>query len=80
MTKRLKRLEAAKLIRRTPSRGDRRSSEVALTAKGRQVVEEAVAAHVRNENRLLAGLDGDERATLAKLLRTLSLHLEEGDG
>ena len=77
MTKRLKRLEAGGLIHRTPSREDGRSSDVALTAKGRRVVEEAVAAHVRNESRMLEGLDAADRATLAKLLRKLLLRFEE---
>src|SRR5437868_4076950 len=49
MTKRLKRLESTGLVRRVPSAEDGRSSSVALTAKGRRVVEDAVAAHVENE-------------------------------
>jgi DNA-binding MarR family transcriptional regulator len=80
MTKRLKQLEAAGLVRRIPSPDDGRSSSVALTAQGRRVVEAAVAAHVANEERLLAGLDAGERKLLAGLLRRLLLNLGDEGG
>jgi DNA-binding MarR family transcriptional regulator len=71
MTKRLKSLEAAGLVSRTPHRIDRRSSLVQLTPKGKKLVEAAVAAHVENERRLLASLDPQARGQVADLLRQL---------
>jgi DNA-binding MarR family transcriptional regulator len=75
MTKRLKSLEAAGFVSRTPHRVDRRSSLVQLTPKGRKLVETVVAAHVENEKRLLASLDVRGRAQLAELLRRLLVAL-----
>jgi DNA-binding MarR family transcriptional regulator len=76
MTKRLKALEAAGLVRRVQSPTDGRSSDVVLTAKGRRVVEEAVAAHRANEERILGGLSERDRTALAGLLRRLLVELE----
>jgi len=76
MTKRLRALEAAELVRRAPSRTDGRSSDVVLTSKGRRLVEDAVAAHRANEERLLASLSPRDRSALASLLRTLLVELE----
>lgn len=76
MTKRLDRLESSGLIRREPDPRDRRGKLIALTEKGRHVVDDAVEAHLRNEERLLAVLPGAEREQLASLLRELLLHLE----
>ncbi len=42
---------------------------ISLTAKGRRVIDEAVVAHLTNEERLLSGLDADQRRTLEALLR-----------
>jgi DNA-binding MarR family transcriptional regulator len=69
ITKRLKSLEAAGLVRRSPSPTDRRSSLIQLTPRGRRLVETVVVAHVENEERLLAALDARHREQLAELLR-----------
>ncbi|HEX3605043.1 MAG TPA: MarR family transcriptional regulator [Candidatus Dormibacteraeota bacterium] len=71
MTNRIDRVEAAGLVERLPDPGDRRGTLVALTEKGRQVVDEAVLAHLTNEERLLGALSAGEREQLAGLLRTL---------
>ena len=73
MTNRLDRLEAMGLVRRLADPNDRRGRLVELTPKGRELVDEAVVAHVANEARLLAGLSGSERTKLADLLRKLLL-------
>src|ERR1700693_5010066 len=70
MTKRLDRLEAAVLVERLPDPDDRRGRLVTLTPKGSALVDEAITAHLANEERLLGGLTADERAQLAALLRT----------
>jgi DNA-binding MarR family transcriptional regulator len=69
MTKRLKSLEDDGLVRRSPSRLDRRSTLVQLTPRGRRLVDSVVVAHVANERRLIAALDEDSCQHLASLLR-----------
>jgi DNA-binding MarR family transcriptional regulator len=76
MTKRLDRLEAAGLIRREPDPRDRRGKLIALSDEGRALMDEAIAAHVANEHRLLADLPPAQRERLAALLRELLLSLE----
>ena len=78
MTKRLNALEATGLVRRAPSPTDGRSSDVILTPRGRRLVEDAVAAHRANEDRLLASLSPHDRNALAALLRRLLVDLEQG--
>lgn len=80
MTKRLDRLEAGGLIRREPDPTDRRGKLIALSDTGRQLVDGAVEAHLRNEERLLAGLPVAKRERLASLLRELLLTLESPVG
>jgi DNA-binding MarR family transcriptional regulator len=77
MTNRLDRLAAAGLVERVPDPGDGRSLLVALTGKGQQVINEAVAAHTANEHRLLSSLSLEERAQLADVLRRLLLQFED---
>lgn len=76
MTKRLDRMESAGLLERRPDPGDRRGLLITLTAKGRRVVDSAVEAHIRNEERLLRGLTAGERARLERLLRKLDTSIE----
>jgi DNA-binding MarR family transcriptional regulator len=76
MTKRLDRLEARRLIRREPDPSDRRGKLIALTPKGRDLVDHAVEAHLENEERLLSGLPATKLSELTKLLRELLLSLD----
>jgi DNA-binding MarR family transcriptional regulator len=71
MTKRLDRLAEAGLVERRPDPSDRRGTLVGLTREGRTVVDEAVAAHLANEERLLGSLSASQRRTLDDLLRVL---------
>jgi DNA-binding MarR family transcriptional regulator len=71
MTNRLDRLEAMDLVERQPDPTDRRGRLVALTDRGRELVDTAVAEHLDNERRLLGALDAAEREQLAGLLRKL---------
>jgi DNA-binding MarR family transcriptional regulator len=73
MTNRLDGLEAMGLVERLPDPDDRRGRLVALTDKGRELVDAAVVDHLENEHRLLGSLDPDEREQLAGLLRKLLL-------
>jgi DNA-binding MarR family transcriptional regulator len=76
MTKRLDRLAEAGLVERRPDPSDRRGTLVGLTRKGRAVVDEAVATHLANEERLLRPLSTSQRRTLDDLLRALLSGLE----
>lgn len=71
MTKRLDRLEQAGLVDRLPDPADRRGRLVALTDRGRELVDAAVVDHLANEERLLAALSPSERGVLSDLLRKL---------
>jgi DNA-binding MarR family transcriptional regulator len=68
ISKRLDRLEASGLVSRRPSEADGRGRYVALTTAGRELIDEAYAAHMRNEARLLGALSPSERAALERLL------------
>jgi DNA-binding MarR family transcriptional regulator len=71
MTNRLDRLEAMGLVARQPDPTDRRGRLVALTERGRELVDAAVVDHLENEESLLGALDAGEREQLAGLLRRL---------
>lgn len=71
ITNRIDRMEAKGLVERVRDTGDRRSVRIRLTPRGLETVEELVAEHAANEDRLLAALDPAERARLAGALRTL---------
>lgn len=76
MTSRLDRLEREGLVRRRPSRADRRSIEVELTAKAKRLLDRALPSHLANEERLLAPLSSRERASLDRLLAKLIAPLD----
>jgi DNA-binding MarR family transcriptional regulator len=76
MTKRLDQLERAGLVKRSPDPGDRRGTLVRLTPRGRRTIDRAIEAHIDNEQRLLAPLDGAERRGLDALLRKLLAGVE----
>ena len=77
MTNRLDQLEKAGLVARTHNPEDRRSVIIALTDKGRAVVDEAVTAHVANQHRLVETLSSEERKQLDGLLRTFLGRFED---
>ncbi|MDQ7907526.1 MarR family transcriptional regulator [Phytohabitans sp. ZYX-F-186] len=70
MTKRIDRLERDGLVTRRPSASDGRGRVVALTAAGRELIDQAFTEHMRNERRLLDLLAPDEAAHLESLLAT----------
>jgi DNA-binding MarR family transcriptional regulator len=76
MTKRLDRLVEADLLERKPDPNDRRGTLVRLTRRGKAVIDQAVATHVANEERVLGLLTRAERRALDDLLRTLVSGLE----
>jgi DNA-binding MarR family transcriptional regulator len=76
VSKRLDRLEEAGLVERRPSEADGRARVVALTEAGRSLIDDAFTAHIRNEHRLIAGLDPQARADLERHLTTWMRELD----
>jgi DNA-binding MarR family transcriptional regulator len=71
MTDRLDRLERAGLVVRRPDPRDRRGKLIVLTDRGKRLVDDTLARHVANEERLLLSLTEAEQETLNALLRKL---------
>ncbi|MFJ4776080.1 MarR family winged helix-turn-helix transcriptional regulator [Streptomyces sp. NPDC088762] len=71
VTKRVDRLERAGLVVRRAAEDDARGRLIRLTDRGRELIDEVVAEHFRNETRLLGGLSEEERSSLTYLLRKL---------
>lgn len=71
MTNRVDRLEEAGLVERALDPADRRSFLVAMTEKGRAVIDETMTEHAENLKRLVAGLSRQELEALDLALRTL---------
>ncbi|EJZ22067.1 MarR family transcriptional regulator [Rhizobium sp. Pop5] len=69
MTNRIDQLEKAGFVERLLNPGDRRSVLIALTAKGLATVEEAVGAHVANQQRLTRSLTAEDKAEFDRLLK-----------
>ncbi|MBA2698477.1 MAG: MarR family transcriptional regulator [Nocardioidaceae bacterium] len=76
VTKRVDRLQRLGLVGRRVSASDGRGRVIALTERGRTLVDQLHPLHLANEDRLLHALDTKERAQLAALLRKLLLTLE----
>ncbi len=71
MTNRVDRLADRGLVDRRPDPHDRRGVLVRLTPAGRKHVDAALADLLAHEHDLLDGLDGEQQAALADLLRLL---------
>lgn len=76
ITHRTDELVKAGLVQRTPDPNDRRGVRVKLTDLGLAKINEAVAAHVENEWRMLRHLSQQDRSLLISLLRRFLLGLE----
>jgi DNA-binding MarR family transcriptional regulator len=64
-------LQERGLVERRPDPVDRRATLVALTPAGQEVGEAIRTARAAEAERFFADLDADDRATLARILRTL---------
>jgi MarR family transcriptional regulator, transcriptional regulator for hemolysin len=62
-------LESAGLAKRRPSVTDRRAREIAITPKGRRLLQRARRLVSRTEDEVLAGLTAGERRELLAMLR-----------
>jgi DNA-binding MarR family transcriptional regulator len=75
MTNRIDRLVARGLVERAAAPGDRRKVVVRLTPEGRHLVDEVAPGHLDTERNLLAALSPHQLTELARLLRTVLVHL-----
>ncbi|GAB3824157.1 MarR family winged helix-turn-helix transcriptional regulator [Dactylosporangium cerinum] len=64
-------LQERGLVGRRPDPADRRATLVALTQAGQDIGEAIRTARAAEADRFFADLDADDRATLARILRTL---------
>lgn len=80
VTGRLDGLERRNLVRRTPSKADRRRVDVELTPSGRSIWLGAMDVLGHEEYRLLGALPKEERAQLSDMLRRIMVVAEEGGG
>jgi DNA-binding MarR family transcriptional regulator len=71
MTGRLDKLERAGLVARTPDPADRRALRVRLTAAGRELIDEAVAAGLEVQKAALGRIGREDAQRLGDLLRDL---------
>ena len=78
MTNRIDRLERRGLVERRPSPDDGRQVLVALTRRGRRIVDAALVDHAANELEIISALDPDQQEQLIDLLRRLTAALEVG--
>ncbi|WP_028799840.1 MarR family winged helix-turn-helix transcriptional regulator [Streptomyces sp. 142MFCol3.1] len=76
MTGRIDALEKAGWIRRKPSPDDRRRVEIEVTEAGVDLWRKAMHGRGRSEDEVVHVLDADERATLAALLKKMTLSIE----
>lgn len=79
MTYVIDQMEQAGNVKRLSDRHDRRRSHIMLTAAGKRRIEQALEAHLRMCERLLAPLAPKRRAQLTELLRELLLVVDPSD-
>lgn len=77
MTHRVDALARAGLVERVSGPTDRRSNLVGLTARGKSVVDRAMAADLQCEATMIAPLPDEDREALAALLKKLLRGIEE---
>ncbi|CAN5551108.1 hypothetical protein BH20ACT10_BH20ACT10_17790 [soil metagenome] len=75
-TKMLSRMETSGLIVRQPDPDDARCGRILLTEKGRSLESPLKKLRAENEEKLLAGLDDEERRELVRLLGHVRRNLE----
>ncbi len=71
MTRMIDRLQEKGLIRRTPNPGDRRATNLELTAAGRALYPQLLAAKETVQTQFLRGFSKEEVRSLEKLLNRL---------
>tara|TARA_A100000171_G_scaffold48797_1_gene56783 strand:+ start:2417 stop:2908 length:492 start_codon:yes stop_codon:yes gene_type:complete len=79
MTNRIDQLVKGGLVERVPNPDDGRSVHIALTKKGKRVIDRAIEDHVENLHRLTGGLSENAFSKLDRLLDQYLDTLERGD-
>ncbi len=79
ITRTIQRLERAGFVRRAPSATDRRVTMVAATPASRGLRADVEAVWAELEERTVAGLDEQERATVVRVLGRLEANLAAAD-
>lgn len=79
-TNRVDRLQERGLVARIPDPTDRRGVLIALTPKGKRLVDRVTESHVENEHHMLEHLNAAERQQLGQLLRKLLVNLDGYQG
>ncbi|MFK4110402.1 MarR family winged helix-turn-helix transcriptional regulator [Streptomyces sp. NPDC002176] len=74
-TNRVDRLVARGLVVRESVPGDRRRLHIALTDAGRDLVDRVAEGHVRNQRKILSGLEDTDRDELGRIPRELLVSL-----
>ncbi len=76
----LGKLEAAGLIRRTPSQADRRTTELCLTPAGEKEARQAYARREQRHREMFACFTEEEKQSLVRLLEQLNSYWERQYG
>ncbi len=76
MTNRIDQLEKAGLVLREPNPADGRGFLISLTDKGLALIDRAIEFHVKNQERLVAGLTTEQQQRLNQLLSQFLTSLE----
>lgn len=76
MTGRLDRLEQAGWVQRTVAPNDRRRVVVEITKSGADIWRRAMAIRGSQEEEMVGALTAKERATINRLLKKMTLHIE----
>ncbi|WP_030562637.1 MarR family winged helix-turn-helix transcriptional regulator [Streptomyces aureocirculatus] len=75
ITNRIDRMEVKGLVERVRDTADRRTVKIRLTGRGQQLTDILMAGHLRNQARILGGIDPAEMDRAVVVLRTfLELH------
>jgi len=77
MTNRLNRLESKGLIERRSNPKDGRGFVIALSKKGLLLIDQVVTEHVKNQHRIMSGIDSKSREQLNTILAAWLVELEE---
>ena len=70
-------LESAELITRTPSESDRRTADIQLTDKGKELASQAVNQRRRRHEEMFSCLSEDEKTELLTLLEKINTDWEQ---
>jgi DNA-binding MarR family transcriptional regulator len=74
MTTRIDKLEKKGLVKRKIKKNDKRSVNVGLTKKGLKLIEEAIVAHVKTQEKIVSVFDAEEQLVFISLLQKYLAH------